>query len=370
MGGSRLDTGLAICNDITAVRSPPMDFSSDRMAPGVFQKNSSHPSSSWEEYCSHENCSSTNFYSFRMSYTSLPSQDPSLTPGGILIVGHPSPTSQHVPAQATSYSMASSVPPGPSESIPSSSFCPPYPHRPGYSHAPSSYPQALYDPLPEMSSVSPERLDMPVSRIGPAGHIQPSYPTPMRCRNRASASRPNAQPPLSKPFVRCPDCGAECGRPQDAKRHLLSHLPCWIACSFDGCTWRGYRPDTFRKHWHSEHRSTSQVPDEVGSKLYEPGPLVEGIVGGSVSMGDAENRAITWIKNIALALDKQELFMDPWGRKGRPPGNTLILRRGRRQYPSRHPSAFSSVPPAKLWASTPTTHPYPDSSRPRERSYL
>ncbi|KAH8993531.1 hypothetical protein EDB92DRAFT_417040 [Lactarius akahatsu] len=284
-----------------------------------------------------------------MSYTSLPSQDPSLTPGGILIVGHPSSTSQHGSAQATFYLMASGVPPGPSGSLPSSSFCPPHPHRPGYSPAPFSYPQAL----------SPERLDMPVSRIGPAGHIQPSYPTPMRCRNGASASRPNAQPPSSKP---CPDCGAEYRRPQEIKRHLLLHLPCWIACSFDGCTWRGYRLDTFRRHWYSEHRSTSQVPDEVGSKLYEPGPLVEGIVGGSVSMGDAENRAITWIKNIALVLDKEELFMDPWGQKGSPPGNTLVLRRGRRQYPSHHLSAFSSVPPAKLWASTPTTHPYPDSS--------
>ncbi|KAH9034138.1 hypothetical protein EDB84DRAFT_77147 [Lactarius hengduanensis] len=346
-----------------------MDFNNgDRMAPGVFQKNSSHPSLSWEEYCSHENSSSTNFHSFREyfepSFVAPPHQ-------GNHLVGHPSSTSQHVSAQAPFYSMVSGVPPGPSESIPSSPFCPPHLHRPGHSPAPFSYPQAIYDPRPKMSSVSPERLDMPVSRIGPAGHIQPSYPTPMRCRNRASASRPNAQPPSSKPFVRCPDCGAECRRPQETKRHLLSHLPCWVACSFDGCTWRGYRLDTFRKHWYGEHRSISQVPDEVGSKLYEPGPLVEGIVGGSVSMGDAENRAITWIKNMALVLDKQELFMDPWGRKGRPPGNTLVLRRGRRQYPSHHPSAFSSVPPAKLWASAPTTHPYPDTSRTkRERSYL
>ncbi|KAI9437638.1 hypothetical protein H4582DRAFT_1956610, partial [Lactarius indigo] len=258
--------------------------------------------------------------------------------------------------------MASGAPSGASESIPSSSFCVPHPHHPGYSPAPFNYPRALYDPRPEISSILRGRLDIqPVSTVGPAGHIQPSYPTPMRRRNRTSVSRLNAHTPSPEPFVRCPDCGAECGRPQETKRHLLLHLPCCIACSFDSCTWRGYRLDTFRKHWYSEHRSTSQVPDESGSKLYEPGPLVEGIVGGSVSIEEAKNRAITWIKKEALVLDKQELLMDPWGRKkGRVPGTTLVLRRRRRQYLSCHPSASTSVPP-KLWTSAPTTHPYSDS---------
>ncbi|KAH9054297.1 hypothetical protein EDB87DRAFT_107056 [Lactarius vividus] len=294
-----------------------MDFSNGYwMAPGVFQKNSFHPSSSrvsssfpflfhkrrercfLEEYGSHEELGSTNFHPFldpqyiEPSFVAPPYQ-------GNHPVGHPSSTSQHVSPQA----VVSGVPSGAPKSILSSSFCAPHPHRPGCSPAPFSYTQASYDPRPEVPSVSPERLDMP--RIGPAGLVQPSYSAPMRYRNRASASRPNAQPSSSTPFVRCPDCGAEYRRPQETKRHLLLHLPCWIACSFGGCTWRGHRLDTFRKHWYIEHQSTSQVPDEIGSKLYEPGPLVEGIVRGSVSMGDAENRAITWIKNIALVLDKQ-----------------------------------------------------------------
>ncbi len=157
-----------------------------------------------------------------------------------------------------------------------------------------------------------------VSRVSPESYVQPSYTIPALRQERISDVPPNEHPP--RPPMRtwlCPRCRKPFRRPQDRKRHLQSHLPFWIGCSYDGCPWRGYRLDTFRKHWSSEHQSTSQVADESGSKLYDPGPLVEGIVRDSVSIGDAENWAVTRIREIASALGKQELLTDPWGRKGK-----------------------------------------------------
>ncbi len=157
-----------------------------------------------------------------------------------------------------------------------------------------------------------------VSRVSPESYVQPPYTIPALPQDRISDVPLIVHPP--RPSVRiwsCPLCHEPFRRPQDRNRHLPSHLPYWIGCSYDGCSWRGYRVDTFRKHWSSEHQSTSQVADESGSKLYDPGPLVEGIVRDSVSIGDAENWAVTRIREIASALSKQELLTDPWGRKGK-----------------------------------------------------
>jgi len=103
---------------------------------------------------------------------------------------------------------------------------------------------------------------------------------------------------------------------------------------------------------YDEHQSQSTGLDKHGYQLYDPWPLVEGIVGGSVSIGDAESWAITRIKNIALELDRQELLMDPWGRKGK---NLKGCRKYSRfaertnALPVTSPTpASSSVPPAKL----------------------
>jgi len=52
-----------------------------------------------------------------------------------------------------------------------------------------------------------------------------------------------------------------------------------------------------------------------GYQLYDPKPLVERIVKGSISIGDAEKHAITEVKEVALVLSKQEMLDDPSGRK-------------------------------------------------------
>jgi hypothetical protein len=131
-----------------------------------------------------------------------------------------------------------------------------------------------------------------------------------------------------------------------------SHLPYWIGCSFDGCSWRGYRLDTFRKHWYSEHKSTNQAPDEDGSTLYDPKPFIRKIVQNPASKGDAEFQAVEWVKEMAMVLCKQELFADPWGHK-RNLKDSLQLS-GTDALPVTPPTPFSSLPPTQpLWALAP-----------------
>jgi hypothetical protein len=62
--------------------------------------------------------------------------------------------------------------------------------------------------------------------------------------------------------------------------------------------------------------------DQDGYQLYDTKPLVEGIVKGTMSIEDAEQRAITEVKEMAIVLSKlgvskPDLVEDPSGRKGK-----------------------------------------------------
>jgi len=114
-----------------------------------------------------------------------------------------------------------------------------------------------------------------------------------------------------------PGCPSSFERPQERKRHLLSHLPHWIHCPYPGCCWRGNRPNVFRRHWANSHPPSGQDLDEGQFKAYDPWPLVEGIEEGSLSVEEAKNHAMSMVKEKASELGKQELWENPWGRKGR-----------------------------------------------------
>lgn len=152
-----------------------------------------------------------------------------------------------------------------------------------------------------------------VSRVHHESYVQPyTVQTHRRCR---TSNRPLNMYPAKQTRLLCPLCPKHFTRDQDRYRHLLSHLPYWIGCSCDGCSWRGYRLDAFRKHWYSEHRSISPVPDEDGSKLYNPKLLVRKLVQNPASKGDTEVQAISWVTEKAMALCKLEFLADPWGHK-------------------------------------------------------
>ena len=114
-----------------------------------------------------------------------------------------------------------------------------------------------------------------------------------------------------------PDCPSSFDRPQERRRHLLTHLPHWLHCPYPGCCWRGDRLGVFRGHWGNCHPPSGQDLDEGQFKTYDPGPLIERIEEGSLSVEEARNYAMTMVREKASELGKQELWENPWGRKGR-----------------------------------------------------
>ncbi|KAI9437640.1 hypothetical protein H4582DRAFT_291481 [Lactarius indigo] len=234
-------------------------------------------------------------------------------------VGYHFPAPKPVPAQATFLSRGSGAPSGDFMSLLSS--CAPPLHLTHPSAPPASLP---YDPRRRIFSVPTGRVDIQpqsvsVSMIGPAGHVQT---IPVRRRNRTSATLVNTHPRSSKPKSTvqwyCPvsGCGVSSGRPQERNRHLQSrHLPCWIACSSESCLWRGDRPNIFTKHWCDNHQTTE--PDGQWHRLYDPRPLVDGVVNGTISIEDAMRIAIEKVEETALVIHKPEFLEDPSGRKGK-----------------------------------------------------
>lgn len=118
----------------------------------------------------------------------------------------------------------------------------------------------------------------------------------------------------------CPICPSSFRRWQDQERHMLLHLPYWIYCPNPGCSWRGDRPDVFKKHWGADHPSSSQEPDKNGFTIYDPEPLIEGILEGSILIEEAQSRAVLEVRRRTQELDKLELWDNCWGRKERKAG--------------------------------------------------
>jgi hypothetical protein len=279
------------------------------MAPGIFRKNPFHLSSSHgrEGYDNYLPPGPPHLHNSQMSYPPFISGDPTVAPGAVstadcshpfysgpppTVLGsrpvvYPSPNFQNVSTQ-TQATFFPTVPVSPSvTSMPPASFCAPPSHHLGRS--PASFINPPSDHRLNMSFASLARLDIQpasVSRVHHGSHVH-RYAVHTHRRGRSS-NRPLNMYPAKNPMLPCPLCPGTFGRLQDRDRHVPSHLPYWIGCSFDGCSWRGYRLDTFRKHWYSEHKSTNQAPDEDGSTLYDPKPFIRKIVQNPASKGDAE----------------------------------------------------------------------------------
>lgn len=119
----------------------------------------------------------------------------------------------------------------------------------------------------------------------------------------------------------CPvqDCLSSFRRRQDRNRHVLAHLPYWIHCPYPGCSWRGDRPSVFNAHWSRNHPSSGQDPGEDQYKTYDPLLLVGDIVEGTLSIQEAQNRALSMVEKKASELGMKELCENIWGRRGRRP---------------------------------------------------
>jgi hypothetical protein len=115
----------------------------------------------------------------------------------------------------------------------------------------------------------------------------------------------------------CPICSAPLGRPQDRKRHILSHLPYWIQCPDPACSWRGDRWENLNKHRRKAHPHSTQEQEKPNSIIYDPWPLVQGITESRTPIEAARVIAISMVEIRASELGKSMLWGDFWGRRRR-----------------------------------------------------
>ncbi|KAH9961579.1 hypothetical protein BC827DRAFT_327709 [Russula dissimulans] len=160
------------------------------------------------------------------------------------------------------------------------------------------------------------------SIFGPMGYVQPPCIIPTLLQDRVVKTQFKAPTPKRRTNhakKRCPVCLASLGRPQDRERHMLSHLPYWLYCADPGCSWRGGRWEALNRHRRNAHPSSSQEPvkGDASAIIYDPWPLVKGIIVGDVPLEEARKYAVSMVEKKALELTKSELWKDFWGRKGR-----------------------------------------------------
>jgi len=166
---------------------------------------------------------------------------------------------------------------------------------------------------------------MQTIRRSPVGyHVQLPCITPTLQQGRSVKAHVKAPTPKRGAHdanKRCPVCLASLGRPKDRERHVVSHLPQWLHCADPGCSWRGDRWAALNRHRRNAHPSSSQEPVkcDASSIIYDPWPLVKGIIAEDTSLEEARKHAISMVEKRALDLTKSGIWGDFWGRKRRRP---------------------------------------------------
>jgi hypothetical protein len=154
--------------------------------------------------------------------------------------------------------------------------------------------------------------------LGTTGSVQPPCfaSSPLADKAANNAFKASAQKKLAHDTDGCcPICSASLARPQDRKRHKVSHLPHWLQCPNSGCSWRGDRWEHLKKHRLKVHPSSSQASDKLKSIIYDPWPFVEGIT-DNATLEKARKSAIALVEKRAKEVGKSELWGDFWGRRG------------------------------------------------------
>ncbi|KAI0250327.1 hypothetical protein BJV78DRAFT_590574 [Lactifluus subvellereus] len=183
------------------------------------------------------------------------------------------------------------------------SGCPPYDLREGQ-----------YRGVSPAFTGRPDTLAVPVPMVSPISYNQPLYAAPEPFQDGVSDTAPKG----TEPSWCCPvsGCSAPFGRPQERRRHVVSHLPHCFYCRVPGCSWRGDRVAAFLRH-RKDHPSSSQAPDKDEFTIYDPLPLVDDVIEGSKTIGEAQRIAESMVRSKAQEFGKSEIWGNAWGRRRR-----------------------------------------------------
>ena len=117
---------------------------------------------------------------------------------------------------------------------------------------------------------------------------------------------------------KCPACNVVFHRTQERKRHMLMHLPYWLLCPEADCAWRGDRWANLHTHHDKYHPSRSPGVDKNECIIYDPWPLVQGIIDNAITPQNAAEQAISLLEKKAVEVEKLGLWeVNFWGRERR-----------------------------------------------------
>jgi hypothetical protein len=138
-----------------------------------------------------------------------------------------------------------------------------------------------------------------------------------RPSSTTQAPFPSQVIPLEAPTnasPQCPVCEQSFGRTQERDRHVRTHLPYSLFCSFPGCSWRGYRPYSLRPHWVERHANFGEAPRPEDCNLYNPDLLVQPIISGESLIDEVIAIALQTIRIRTQELGRVDILEDEWGR--------------------------------------------------------
>jgi hypothetical protein len=229
-----------------------------------------------------------------------------------------------IPQQLLCYDYASQVPAMVSGNVP----CDPGLNQDMGEHPPPPeklYTQVMCRPTSQLIRTVNDSLFFTIQAGAVPGPIpspaQPPYVLPSLPKNEVpdiASGVSMEDTPVHDENKCCPVCPASVRRPQDRKRHKLSHLPHWLQCLEPGCSWRGGRWEHLKKHHLKVHPSSSRELDTRKSMIYDPWPLVEEMT-DATAFENAIMIAIALVEARGEELKKSRLWGDIWGRKKRGP---------------------------------------------------
>ena len=102
-----------------------------------------------------------------------------------------------------------------------------------------------------------------------------------------------------------PKCRKRCGRQQELERHIREHhLPYYIYCGQQGCTWTGCRRYALQNHLAHKHKGVQMPSKPEAFIIYDAKGLVKQLLNKEINVEQAVSSARLLFQERAAQLDK------------------------------------------------------------------
>ena len=102
-----------------------------------------------------------------------------------------------------------------------------------------------------------------------------------------------------------PECRKRCRRQQELERHIREHhLPYFIYCGQQGCTWTGCRRYALQNHLAHKHKGVQMPTKPEAFIIYDAKRLVKQLLNKEINVEQTVSNARLLFQERAVQLDK------------------------------------------------------------------